>query len=102
MAKFYKVRVLNFDFGFGKELLGFTKGEQDIPFVCSLLAEGLPWQEKILMKSSGQEGEYLSLAWYKKIMIAFFGPLMNYILAVFLFAFCFSVWGLTTVSKRHL
>ncbi|MFA6913859.1 MAG: site-2 protease family protein, partial [Endomicrobiia bacterium] len=27
MAKFYKVRVLKFAFGFGKELFGFTRGE---------------------------------------------------------------------------
>jgi regulator of sigma E protease len=100
MAKFYKVRVLNFDFGFGKELLGFTKGEtrysvRMFPFGGRVAMAGENPDE-----SSGQEGEYLSLAWYKKIMIAFFGPLMNYILAVFLFAFCFSVWGLTTVSKE--
>lgn len=27
MAKYYKVKVLKFAFGFGKELIGFTKGE---------------------------------------------------------------------------
>ncbi|MFA7074411.1 MAG: M50 family metallopeptidase [Endomicrobiaceae bacterium] len=100
MAKFYKVKVLNFDFGFGKELVGFTKGE------TRYAVRMFPFGGRVAMagenpdESSGQEGEYLSLAWYKKIMIAFFGPLMNYILAVFLFAFCFSLWGLSTVSKE--
>ncbi len=100
MAKFYKVKVLNFDFGFGKELFGFTKGEtrygvRMFPFGGRVAMAGEDPDQ-----SSGGQGEYLSLAWYQKIMIAFFGPLMNYVLAVFLFAFSFYIWGFTTVSDK--
>jgi len=100
MAKFYKVKVLKFAFGFGKELFGFTRGETRYS-VCLF-----PFGGMVAMagenpdEATGQKGEFLSLQWYKKVMIAFFGPLMNYILAVLLFAFVFNVWGLTNISSQ--
>ncbi|MDD3052888.1 MAG: M50 family metallopeptidase [Endomicrobiia bacterium] len=100
MAKFYKVRVLKFAFGFGKELFGFTRGETRYSICLFPFGGMVAMAGENPDEASGQEGEYLSLAWYKKIMIAFLGPLMNYILAIFLFAFCFSLWGITTVSDE--
>ena len=98
LAKFYKVKVLKFAFGFGKELWGFTKGETRysiclFPFGGMVAMEGENPDE-----ATGKAGEYLSLPFYKKIMIVFAGPLMNYILAIFLFAFIFNIWGQVTVS----
>ncbi len=100
MAKFYKVRVLKFAFGFGKELFGFTRGETRYS-VCLF-----PFGGMVAMagenpdEATGQKGEYLSLQWYKKVMVAFFGPFMNYVLAVLLFAFVFNIWGLTNISSQ--
>ena len=89
---------MKFAFGFGKELWGFTKGETRysiclFPFGGMVAMEGENPDE-----ATGKAGEYLSLPFYKKIMIVFAGPLMNYILAIFLFAFIFNIWGQVTVS----
>ena len=102
MAKFYKVKVLKFAFGFGKELWGFTKGETRysiclFPFGGMVAMAGENPEE-----ATGKEGEFLSLNWFKKVMIVFAGPFMNYVLAFMLFAFCFSIWGIADISEKPI
>lgn len=99
-AKMCKVRVLTFALGFGPDIVKYEyKGTKyalkAIPLggFCSMAGENPD-------EATGGEGEYLSLPWYKKIWIAFSGPLSNYILAVFLFALLFNVWGVSTVSNN--
>jgi regulator of sigma E protease len=101
-AKVCKVRILTFALGFGPDLIKYTyKGTKycikPIPFggFCSMAGENPK-------EATGAADEYLSLKWYKKVFISFIGPFSNYILAVFLFAFVFSIWGATTYSKASL
>ena len=97
-AKLCKVRVLTFAFGFGRDLIKYTHNGtkyciKAIPFggFVSMAGEN-PDDVK------GEKGEYLSLAWYKKIFIAFLGPFCNYVLAVFIFALMFNIWGVSFTS----
>jgi len=97
-AKFFKVRVLTFSFGFGPDLVKYVyKGTKycikAIPFGGFVAMAGENPDE-----AKGEKDEYLSLPWYKKIWIAFSGPLFNYILAVFIFAFIFNIWGVSRAS----
>jgi regulator of sigma E protease len=92
-ARICKVRVLTFSFGFGRDIVKFVhKGTK----YCIKL---VPFGGFVEMagenpdKATGASGEYLSLPWYKKIFIAFAGPFSNYVLAVLMFAFVFSIWG---------
>ncbi len=98
LAKFYKVKVLKFAFGFGKELWGFTKGDTRYSICLFPFGGMVAMAGENPDEATGKEGEYLSLPFYKKIIIVFAGPLMNYILAIFLFAFVFNIWGQVTVS----
>ncbi|MCL2145412.1 MAG: site-2 protease family protein [Endomicrobia bacterium] len=98
-AKMCKIRVLTFALGFGPDIFKYEyKGTKyalkAVPLggFCAMAGENPD-------EATGGEGEYLSLPWYKKIWIAFSGPLSNYILAVFLFAFLFNVWGVSMVSN---
>ncbi len=100
MAKFYKVKILKFAFGFGKELIGFTKGETRYSICLFPFGGMVAMAGENPDEATGKDGEFLSLKWYKKAMIAFCGPLMNYILAVLIFAFVFNVWGLTNISTE--
>lgn len=99
MAKLCKVKVLKFAFGFGKELWGFTKGDTRYS-ICLF-----PFGGMVAMagdnpdEAKGEKDEFLSLPCHQKLLIVFFGPLMNYILAIFLFTIVFNIWGLATVSK---
>ncbi|MDR1086795.1 MAG: RIP metalloprotease RseP [Endomicrobium sp.] len=101
-AKACKVRVLTFAFGFGPDLIKHTHNGtkyaiKAIPFGGFVAMAGENPQE-----ATGADDEYLSLKWYKKILISFAGPFSNYILAVFLFTFVFNIWGFTTTSKTSL
>ncbi|MCL2335651.1 MAG: M50 family metallopeptidase [Endomicrobia bacterium] len=97
-AKFFKVRVLTFAFGFGPDLIKYVyKGTKycikAIPFGGFVAMAGENPDE-----AKGEKDEYLSLPWYKKVWIAFSGPFFNYILAVFIFAFIFNIWGVSKIS----
>ncbi|MDR2399767.1 MAG: site-2 protease family protein [Endomicrobium sp.] len=101
-ARACKVRVLTFAFGFGPDLIKHTHNGtkyaiKAIPFGGFVAMAGENPQE-----ATGSDDEYLSLKWYKKILISFAGPFSNYILAVFLFMFVFSIWGFTTTSETSL
>jgi regulator of sigma E protease len=92
-AKMCKVRVLTFAFGFGPDLIKHTyKGTKYC--IKSIFFGGfISMAGENPAKAIGASGEYLSLKWYKKVWISFAGPLLNYILAVFIFAFVFNIWG---------
>jgi regulator of sigma E protease len=101
-ARVCKVRVLTFAFGFGPDLIKHTHNGtkyaiKAIPFGGFVSMAGENPQE-----STGADDEYLSLKWYKKVLISFMGPFSNYILAIFLFAFVFSIWGIDTISENSL
>lgn len=98
VAKLYKVKVLKFAFGFGKELWGFTKGETRYSICLFPFGGMVAMAGENPDEATGAKGEFLSLAFYKKILIVFAGPLMNYILAIFLFAIVFTIWGEASVS----
>ncbi len=96
-AKMCKVKILTFAFGFGPDLIKHTYNGTKycikiIPFGGFVKMAGENPEE-----ATGGDGEYLSLKWYKKIWISFAGPFFNYILAVFLFALVFNVWGVIKI-----
>ncbi|MFH1368759.1 MAG: M50 family metallopeptidase [Elusimicrobiota bacterium] len=93
MAKYFRLRVEKFAFGFGPELIGFTRGETRYS-ICAFPLGGmvkLPGED--IDSATGSPDEFMSQAWYKRLLIAFFGPMMNYILAVLLFAGVVYLWG---------
>jgi regulator of sigma E protease len=101
-ARVCRVRVLTFAFGFGQDLVKYIYKNtkyciKAIPFggFVSMVGESPE-------TATGAEDEYLSLGWYKKVFISFAGPLLNYILAGFLFVFIFNIWGVDTISKTSL
>jgi regulator of sigma E protease len=90
---------LTFAFGFGPDLIKYVyKGTKycikAVPFGGFVAMAGESPDD-----STGGEGEYLSLPWYKKIFIAFVGPFANYILAAAMFCLIFNVYGVSTVSN---
>src|SRR6185437_13578457 len=49
-----------------------------------------------------QADEFFSQPWYRRIGIALAGPVMNYLLAFFLFALVACVWGVLTPSEQPI
>jgi len=98
MAKYFKLKVESFAFGFGPELVGFTYGETRYQIRAIPLGGMVTMPGEDAATSTGHPDEFLSQAWYKRLIIAFFGPFMNYVLAVVLFTIVIFFWGLTKPS----
>jgi len=82
-AKYFGVRVEVFSIGFGKRLLGFTKGETDyrisaIPLGGYVKMSG----ENPMDDRTGDPGEFLSHPRWQRFIIALAGPFMNIMLAI--------------------
>jgi regulator of sigma E protease len=83
VAKLCGVRVLVFSVGFGKRLLGFTKGGTDyrisaLPFGGYVKMAG----ENPMEEHHGDPGEFMSHPRWQRILIALAGPAMNILLAI--------------------
>ena len=94
MAKYFKLKVEAFAFGFGPELIGFSYGETRYQIRAIPLGGMVKMPGEDIETSTGHPDEFLSQAWYKRAVIAFFGPLMNYFLAVALFTIVIYFWGM--------
>src|ERR1700690_3774409 len=82
-AKYFGVRVEGFSIGFGKRLLGFTRGETDyrisaIPLGGYVKMSG----ENPMDDRTGDPGGFLSHPRWQRFIVALAGPAMNIMLAV--------------------
>jgi regulator of sigma E protease len=83
VAKFFKVRVLVFSFGFGKRLFGFRHGDTDyrvslIPLGGYVRMAGDTPEENTV----GNPDEFLSKPKWQRFLILFAGPFMNIVIAI--------------------
>jgi regulator of sigma E protease len=84
-AKYFGVRVEVFSIGFGKRLLGFTRGDTDyrisaIPLGGYVKMSG----ENPMDDRTGDPGEFLSHPRWQRFIVAIAGPAMNVMLAIVL------------------
>ncbi len=100
VAKKTGVKVEKFSIGFGKELFGITKDETRysislIPLGGYVKLKG----ETEIDESKKDSSEYLSRSVGERLRIIFAGPLLNYILAFFIFSFVFIIGSPALTSK---
>jgi regulator of sigma E protease len=100
MAKKFGIRVEKFTLGFGPEIVGFTRGETRYSLCAIPLGGMVKMPGENVENSTGSPDEFLSQPWYRRLVIAFFGPLMNYILAIVLFIAVIYFWGLMKPSEQ--
>lgn len=91
-AKLFGVRVEVFSVGFGKRLLGFTRGETDyrlsaLPFGGYVKMAG----ENPMESRTGDPGEFMSHPRWQRLVIAIAGPTMNILLAIVLLTAVFMI-----------
>lgn len=98
-AKKFGLKVEQFAFGFGPEIVGFTKGETRYSINALPLGGMVKMPGEDIDSASGDPREFFSQPWYKRLAIAFFGPLMNYLLAVVLFFVVIYFWGLARPTE---
>src|SRR5580704_10419297 len=91
-AKFFKVRVEVFSIGFGKRLLGFTRGETDYRISAIPLGGYVKMSGENPMDDRTEDpGEFLNHPRWQRFIIAIAGPFMNIALAVGLLTFVYMV-----------
>ncbi len=100
VAKRTGVRVEKFSVGFGPEILGVTKGDTRY----SLSAVPLGGYVKLAGETEsqdlkGEKWEYLSKSVGERARIIFAGPLLNYLLAFFIFSFVYVI-GYPTLTAE--
>jgi regulator of sigma E protease len=83
VAKFFRVRVLVFSFGFGKRLFGFKHGDTDyrvslVPLGGYVRMAGDNPEENVAANSD----EFLSKPKWQRFLILFAGPAMNLLVAL--------------------
>src|SRR3954466_16328885 len=90
VAKKSGVKVERFSFGLGPEVIGFNMGETRYCIAwlplggeVRMAGEFLESGEMPPPAENAAEGsrEFFSQPWYRRVLIAFAGPLMNYLLA---------------------
>ncbi len=82
-AKYFGVRVEVFSIGFGKRLLGFTKGGTDYRISAVPLGGYVKMSgENPMDDRTGDPGEFLSHPRWQRFIVALAGPAMNIMLAV--------------------
>ncbi|HOV15446.1 MAG TPA: site-2 protease family protein, partial [Spirochaetota bacterium] len=90
MAKIFKVKVEVFSLGWGPKLFGFKKGETTYQIAVFPIGgfckfKGDEMTDKLENLSKDPDSFYGTKP-YKRLLIAFFGPMMNYIIAVLFLA----------------
>jgi regulator of sigma E protease len=100
VAKMCKIRILTFSFGFGPDLIKYIYKETKYCLKSIPLGGFVEMAGENPQEITGDDGEYLSLQWYKKLFISFAGPFSNYILAFLFLVFIFNTWGVSTMSTN--
>ncbi len=99
VAKKTGVKVERFSFGLGPEIFGFQWGETRyclawIPLGGEVRMSGeMEYEEGDETPRVKDPREFFALPWYRRIPIVVAGPIMNYVLAFFIFALVAFVWG---------
>jgi regulator of sigma E protease len=84
-AKYFGVRVEVFSIGFGKRLLGFTRGDTDYRISAIPLGGYVKMSGENPMDSrSDDPGEFLNHPRWQRFIVAIAGPTMNIMLAIVL------------------
>jgi regulator of sigma E protease len=91
-AKYFGVRVEVFSIGFGKRLIGFTRGGTDYRIAAIPLGGYVKMSgENPMDDRTGDPGEFLSHPRWQRFVIALAGPAMNIMLAVALLTIVYMV-----------
>ncbi len=94
------VRVETFSLGFGKELFSFTRGKTKFRIAafplggyCKMAGENKEDEVK------GEPDEFLSKKWWRRLIIVFSGPFMNFVLAWLVFTMMMTFIGMDVPVK---
>ena len=102
VARFFKVKILDFSIGMGKSLKSWI-GRDGTSYNLRLFPIGgyvkMLGEDVSDIKESTEQDSFVSKKYYQKVFILFAGPLANFILAVVIFT-CLNIYGSTALSSK--
>lgn len=101
MAKLFGVRVLTFSLGFGRRLVGFTRGETDYRVSLFPLGGYVRLGGESAEEATGDPREFTSKPRWQRVLVYLAGPAMNFVLAVLVIAGVFMV-GIEVSALRDV
>ncbi|MEJ6951522.1 RIP metalloprotease RseP [Natronospora cellulosivora (SeqCode)] len=112
-AKLAGIRVEEFALGFGPKLIGFTRGDtlysiRIVPLggFCKMTGEAPPdesmsEEEKKIYIDAREKGQtFDQKPLFHRFAVIFNGPLMNFVLAIFIFLLIYTIYGVP-VERMH-
>lgn len=111
VAKKSGVKVERFSFGLGPEMFGFQWGETRYCIAWLPLGGEVRMAGEYLEDAAKAEADagrdrsrdFFAQPWYRRILIAFAGPFMNYVLAIVIFFGMLMIWGEPTqINKTEI
>ncbi len=91
VAKLFRIRVETFSMGFGKRLLGWTRGETDYRLSAIPLGGYVKLAGEQTEDATGKPDEFQSHPRWQRILVYVAGPTMNLFLAIVFFSFAFMI-----------
>ncbi len=102
LAKIFKLKVLQFSFGLGREIVGFTYKDTRYSICLFPFAGAVKIKGENLDDENYEKDSFLGIKWYKRILVIFAGPFMNYVLAFILFLFLSMYYGVAEISNESI
>ncbi len=104
IAKLTGVKVDDFSIGFGPKILGFKRGETEynwrvLPFGGYCLMAGMDASDEEACQS---KNAFVNKTVAQRMAVISAGPLMNFLLAILLFAAVFLFYGVTTGATAEI
>ncbi|MCS7230576.1 MAG: M50 family metallopeptidase [Elusimicrobiota bacterium] len=100
IAKILKIKVLQFCFGLGKEIIGKTIGETRYSLCLLPLGGAVRLKGENIEELDTESDSFFGKKWYQRMLVVVMGPFMNYVLAVIIFFMLLYFFGLTVISDE--
>ncbi|MEN3013735.1 MAG: M50 family metallopeptidase [Endomicrobiia bacterium] len=100
MAKILKIKILEFSFGLGKEIIGKTIGGTRYSISLLPIGGAVKLKGENIEELDTEADSFFGKKWYQRMLVVIMGPLMNYVLAVIIFFILLYFFGLTVISNE--
>jgi regulator of sigma E protease len=102
VAKILRIKVLQFSFGLGKEIVGKTIKDTRYSLCALPIGGAVRLKGENIDELDLEPDSFFGKKWYERIAVVIMGPLMNYFLAIVLFSMLAYFYGVASFSNEPI
>ncbi len=102
VAKILKIKVIQFSFGLGPEVIGRTINDTRYSICLFPLGGAVKLKGENIEEEIKEEDSFYGKKWFERIAVVIMGPIMNYILAMVVFSFLAYIFGVGIISNEPI